>query len=242
MMIVKNQILSLSHGSVVCWHVWERAGHDTRNCFFHLCWDIGSSRESEQCSVLCIAVSLFALRMPGRFCKLSEGALQGIWFSLSQLSEKPGHGGVPAGGQGKRGALLWFALVSEAQWFYQLFMGFTSLSLPLTPREFSCCQTGCWAHVSVSLRGSGCLWILQEGLRRGPLLFSNPYQVLSSEGNVKAEEGGFGRLLRFSERRRERSSPLAGRAAALTRFALSFVWAAASHSGTYVHVQGWLSS
>lgn len=29
-------------------------------------------------SVLCIAVSLFALRMPGRFCKLSEGELQGI--------------------------------------------------------------------------------------------------------------------------------------------------------------------
>lgn len=57
---------------------------------------------------------------------------------------------------------LWSSVVPE------LFMGFTSLSLPLTLCGFSCCQTGCWAHVSVCLWESGCLWILQEGLRRGP--------------------------------------------------------------------------
>ena len=42
--------------------------------------------------------------MPGRFCKLSEGERHGIRRSLSQLSGKPGRGGVSAGGQGKCGA------------------------------------------------------------------------------------------------------------------------------------------
>lgn len=45
-----------------------------------------------------------AVRMPGRFCKLSEGEHHGIRRSLSQLSGKPGRGGVSAGGQGKCGA------------------------------------------------------------------------------------------------------------------------------------------
>lgn len=54
--------------------------------------------------------------------------------------------------------------------------------------------------MAVSLGGSGRLWILQEGLRQGPLLLSNPYQVLSFEGNVNEEEGGCGRLPRFPGR------------------------------------------
>lgn len=54
--------------------------------------------------------------------------------------------------------------------------------------------------MSVSLGESGWLWMLQEGLRRGPLLLSTPHQVLSSEGNVNNEGGGFGRLVRFPER------------------------------------------
>lgn len=45
-----------------------------------------------------------ALSMPGRFYKLSEGECHGIRRSLSQLSGKPGRGGISAGGQGKCGA------------------------------------------------------------------------------------------------------------------------------------------
>lgn len=85
-------------------------------------------------------------------------------------------------------------------------MGFTSLSLPLTPHGFSCCQTGCWAHVSVSLWGSGCLWILQEGLRQGPLLLIQ-YQVFFSEGNVNVEGGGFGRTSEVLWEKAEREVP-----------------------------------
>lgn len=79
--------------------------------------------------------------MPGRFYKLSEGELQGIRCSLSQLFRRLGYGEVAAGGQGKHALLS--DLISEVQWFQQLFMGFTSLSLPLTPCGFSCCLTGC---------------------------------------------------------------------------------------------------
>lgn len=48
----------------------------------------------------------FAVGMPGRFCKLSEGEHHGIRRSLSQLSGKPGHHGVSAGGRGNVGLLF----------------------------------------------------------------------------------------------------------------------------------------
>lgn len=60
MMIVKKQIQSLSHGSVVCWHIWELGVMQTH--FFHLSWSNRSSPEPEQCSELLTAVSLFVLR------------------------------------------------------------------------------------------------------------------------------------------------------------------------------------
>lgn len=137
--------------------------------------------------------------MPGRFYKLSEGELQGIRCHCpSYLGGRAMARSLP--GARETWAPIWFVVISEVQWFQELFMSLTSLSLPLTPCGFSCCRTGCRAHVSVSLWGSGCLWISQEGLRRGPLLLSNPYQVLSSQGNVHEEEGGLGRLLRFPAR------------------------------------------
>jgi hypothetical protein len=103
----------------------------------------------------------------------------------------------PCWGPGKLSLLS--LLISEAQRFQELFVGFTSLSLPLTPYGFSCCHTSWRVPVSVHCGGQVVCGSFRKVSGQRPLRFSSLDPVLFSEGNARKEEGGQ-RLLRFPEK------------------------------------------
>lgn len=77
----------------------------------------------------------------------------------------------PCWGQGKHGPVL----ISDVQGVQELFVGSTSLSLPLTAADFPVAKQRDQPGSVCLSQGSACLWILLEGLGQEPLQFSGPH-------------------------------------------------------------------